>query len=199
MKSIVLASGNQGKLKELQALCSTLNIKIVPQSDFNIIEAEETGLSFIENAIIKARHASQQCGLPAIADDSGLEVEALNGAPGIYSARFSGENANDKSNNKKLLADLSEVLPEQRHAAFRCCLAFIRHPTDPCPIIAEGIWRGHIGLEEKGSNGFGYDPLFLFGKDQHCSAELEPNKKNKISHRALALEILLEKMKTEIS
>lgn len=195
MQKIVLASGNTGKLKEFQQLLSSSGFDILPQSDFDVPEVEETGLSFAENAIIKARNASQHTGLPAIADDSGLEVDALNGQPGIYSARFSGPDATDKTNNTKLLRELADIPQHQRSAHFQCLLVFIRHATDPTPIICQGSWDGEILLESRGVNGFGYDPLF-FVSDYCCSsAELEPAIKNKISHRGKAMAILLDRLK----
>ncbi|MEH6557807.1 MAG: RdgB/HAM1 family non-canonical purine NTP pyrophosphatase [Oceanicoccus sp.] len=198
MQKIVLASGNTGKLKEFQQLLSSSGFDILPQSDFDVPEVEETGLSFAENAIIKARNASQHTGLPAIADDSGLEVDALNGQPGIYSARFSGPGATDKTNNTKLLRELVDIPQHQRFAHFQCLLVFIRHATDPTPIICQGSWDGEILLESRGVNGFGYDPLF-FVSDYCCSsAELEPAIKNKISHRGRAMAILLDRLKKKI-
>ncbi len=160
------------------------------QSDFNTPDIEENGLSFIENAILKARNAAKYSGLPALADDSGLEVLALKGAPGIYSARYSGAEATDEKNNAVLLKNLEGEV--NRAANFRCCLALVRHEFDPCPVIAEGIWQGEIAFDARGEHGFGYDPLFIV-KDLQCrSAELTPEKKNQISHRALALKVLLE-------
>ncbi|MEH6909318.1 MAG: RdgB/HAM1 family non-canonical purine NTP pyrophosphatase [Oceanicoccus sp.] len=198
MQKIVLASGNTGKLKEFQQLLSSSGFDILPQSDFDVPEVEENGLSFAENAIIKARNASQHTGLPAIADDSGLEVDALNGQPGIYSARFSGPGATDKTNNTKLLRELVDIPQHQRFAHFQCLLVFIRHATDPTPIICQGSWDGEILLESRGVNGFGYDPLF-FVSDYCCSsAELEPAIKNKISHRGRAMAILLDRLKKKI-
>lgn len=198
MQKIVLASGNKGKLKEFQQLLSSCGFEIVPQSDFNVPEVEETGLSFAENAIIKARNASQHTGLPAIADDSGLEVDALNGQPGIYSARFSDPNATDETNNTKLLSELVDIPKHQRSARFQCLLVFIRHATDPTPIICQGSWDGEILLESRGTNGFGYDPLFLVPDYCCSSAELEPAIKNKISHRGRAMAILLDRLKKQI-
>ncbi len=183
---IVLASNNQSKLKEIQAMVENLGWNVSAQSEFNTPEAEETGLSFIENAILKARNAAKYSGLPALADDSGLEVLELNGAPGIYSARFSGEGATDTSNNDLLLEKLKNIPEDQREANFRCCIALVKHELDPCPIIAEGVWHGRIAYEAKGSNGFGYDPLFIVNGLNKHSAELEPDQKNLISHRALA-------------
>ena len=158
---IVLASNNAGKLKEFQQLLADRQLDVLPQAQFDICDAEETGLSFVENAIIKARHASKIAGLPAIADDSGLEVDFLDGAPGIYSARFSGTDANDAKNNKKLLESLHDVPDEKRRARFQCVLVYMRHPLDPTPLICQGTWEGRILKQAQGSNGFGYDPLNL--------------------------------------
>ncbi len=190
-KTIVLASGNQGKLKELRACLDDLGYKVLPQSEFNCTDAVEDGLSFVENAIKKARHASEQTGLPAIADDSGIEVVALGGAPGIHSARFAGEHGNDAANNEKLLSSLADKT--DRRARFRCALVFVRHALDPVPVIAEGAWEGEIAIEPKGEHGFGYDPLFILPEQGISSAELSPEEKKKQSHRALALVILKEK------
>lgn len=193
LQQVVLASGNQGKLKELSACINDLGFQVRPQSDFNCTEAVEDGLSFIENAIKKARHASQQTGLPAIADDSGLEVVALGGAPGIHSARFAGEQGNDAANNQKLISTLTGK--SDRRANFRCVLVFLRHALDPVPIIAEGIWHGEIAESPKGENGFGYDPLFILPNKGITSAELSPELKQQQSHRALALIQLKEKLR----
>lgn len=195
MTTIVLASGNRKKLHELQAMLAAKNVTFVPQTQFNIAEAVEDGLSFVENALIKARHASKLTGLPAIADDSGLEVDALGGAPGIYSARFAnmkGEgNSDDAANNALLLEKLRDVKEEERTARFQCVLALMRFPDDPMPLICQGTWEGRILHTARGSNGFGYDPLF-FVPDHGCaSAELAPEIKNRISHRAKALQQLL--------
>lgn len=189
---IVLASSNQGKLREIQQLLAPLDFELVPQSEFISRDAEETGLCFVENAIIKARHAAQLSGLPALADDSGLEVDALNGEPGIYSSRYAGSEATDADNNRKLLASLSHLPdPEQRAARFHCVLVYLRHATDPTPLIAQGVWEGWILDTPRGHNGFGYDPLFFSPEHNAASAELSPNLKNKTSHRAKALQQLL--------
>lgn len=190
--NIVLASGNQGKLKEFQQLLGSKYFSIQAQSAFNVPEVAETGLSFVENAIIKARHAAKHSGLAAIADDSGLEVDALNGQPGIYSARFSGENANDISNNKKLLDLLKDTADEQRSARFQCLLVYMRHDEDPTPQIFQGTWEGRIIHAPKGDNGFGYDPLFFLPTQQCTSAQLLPEQKNKLSHRGQAMAQLLK-------
>lgn len=192
---IVLASGNKGKLKELQAVLSEFGFDVRPQSDYNVSDVAETGLSFVENAIIKARHACKETGLPAIADDSGIEVDALKGAPGIYSARFAGENATDQENNQKLLAELKDVPYEQRTARYQCVLAFMRHEQDPTPVISQGCWEGLIRDEARGENGFGYDPYFYVPLHDCHAAELEKTEKNRISHRALALLVLSTKLK----
>lgn len=188
---LVLASNNAGKLIELQSLLSGLGVSLHPQSEFDIPDAEETGLSFIENAILKARHASRLSGLPALADDSGLAVDALDGAPGIYSARYAGEHGNDSANNQKLITQLSGMKDEQRGARFHCVLALVRHPLDPVPIVCEGTWEGRILSAPVGEHGFGYDPLFWVEQYGCSSAQLEKAEKNKISHRGQALRKLL--------
>lgn len=191
---IVLATGNKGKLAEFQHLLESLPFDILPQSDFEVPEAIEDGLSFVENALIKARHASHLTDLPAIADDSGLEVDALNGAPGIYSSRFSGENATDQQNNLRLLSLLQEVPREQRTARFHCLLVFLRHAEDPTPLICQGTWEGLIGFTQEGDNGFGYDPLFYIPELDRTSAQLGKDEKNCISHRAKAMALLQERL-----
>ena len=192
-KSVVLASGNPGKLREFQQLLSSCGFEVHPQREFDIPDAEETGLTFVENAILKARNACKHSGLPAIADDSGIEVDALNGAPGIYSARFAGT-GNDEDNNQKLLKDLEDIADEKRTARYQCILVFMRHEHDPTPIIAQGSWEGVILREPRGENGFGYDPLFWLPELNCSSAELSKEKKNAISHRAIALQELIEKI-----
>ncbi|OUS18246.1 non-canonical purine NTP pyrophosphatase, RdgB/HAM1 family [Gammaproteobacteria bacterium 50_400_T64] len=191
---VVLASNNTGKLKEFQQLLAEQKLEVLPQAQFNVPEVEETGLSFVENAIIKARHASKIAGLPAIADDSGLEVDFLDGAPGIYSARFSGADANDAQNNQKLLERLHDVPDEQRSARFQCVLVYMRHPLDPTPLICQGTWEGRILTAPQGANGFGYDPLFLDPTTGLSSAELSKAEKNTRSHRAKALQGLLAQL-----
>jgi XTP/dITP diphosphohydrolase len=191
---VVLATGNKGKLTEFRQLLAGLDMDVVPQSDFDIPDAIEDGLSFVENAIIKARHAAKLTGLPAIADDSGLEVDMLNGAPGIYSARFSGENATDEKNNLRLLSLLQEIPEEQRTARFQCLLVMMRHAEDPTPLICQGTWEGRISFAPQGDNGFGYDPLFLIPELGLTSAQLEKTEKNRISHRGQAMGLLLEKL-----
>lgn len=190
-EKIVLASGNAGKVREINQLLSQQQIQVIPQSDFDTPEAEETGLTFVENAILKARNAAHHSGLPAIADDSGIEVDALKGAPGIYSARFAGPACDDQANNAKLLADLSTVPDEERTARFQCVLVYLRHAEDPTPLICQGTWEGRILHEEQGANGFGYDPLFLVPEFGCSSAELTPEQKNALSHRGQALRKLL--------
>ena len=190
INKIVLASGNKGKLKEFNHILEGLNVEVVPQSAFNVSDADETGLSFVENAILKARHAAQATGLPALADDSGLEVDALSGAPGIYSARFSGEGANDDKNNALLLEKLAGLPIEQRTARFRCVLAFMRHANDPTPLICQGTWEGSILEQACGQNGFGYDPLFWIPELEKASAQLPSEQKNKLSHRGQAVSLL---------
>jgi XTP/dITP diphosphohydrolase len=194
-RRVVLATGNAGKLKEISEMLAGLDIELVSQRELGIGDAEETGLSFVENAILKARHAAQASGLPAIADDSGLEVDALNGAPGIYSARYAGPDATDAHNNHKLLGLLVDLPPEKRTARFRCLMVYLRHAQDPTPIICQGTWEGRMLDTPRGSNGFGYDPLF-FVPDQNCSsAELAPAVKNRLSHRGQAMRQLLERLR----
>ena len=190
-RTIVLASSNPGKLREFNQLLGGLHFEVVPQSRFNVIDAEETGLTFVENAILKARHAAQHTNLPALADDSGLEVDALQGAPGIYSARYSGQGASDTDNLKKLLEQLKDVPEQNRGARFQCVLVYLRHALDPTPLICQGTWEGRILLEAHGSSGFGYDPLFFVPTHSLSAAELSPDIKNSLSHRGQALRQLL--------
>ncbi len=192
MTQIVLASNNQGKVREIGQMLTELELEVVPQSTFNIDDAEETGLTFVENAIIKARHASTEASLPAIADDSGLEVDALNGAPGIYSARFAGKGASDEQNLQKLLRELENIPDKQRTARFQCLMVYMRHAQDPTPIICQGTWEGIITMEPRGDNGFGYDPVFYVPSHQCTSAQLAPKVKNQLSHRGQALCLLVE-------
>ncbi len=197
MKEIVIASRNLKKARELEELLGPLGWRVRRVSEFSPIEPAETGATFIENALIKARHASAVSGLPAVADDSGLCVDALDGAPGVRSARYGGEPASDAVNNAKLLAEMEAFPDEQRGAGFVCTLALLRAPTDPIPVIAEGIWRGRILRAPQGRAGFGYDPLFYI-EDRDCSsAELPPEIKNQISHRGRAMQRLLEKIGQE--
>ena len=197
MTTIVLATGNQGKVKELAGLLASQNIQVVAQSEFNVPDVPETGTTFVENAIIKARHAAKITGMPAIADDSGLDVDALHGAPGIYSARYAGEEASDADNNKKLINALANVPSEQRTARFHCVLVYMEHENDPTPIICHGVWEGTILTAPKGDNGFGYDPLFWQADLNKTSAELTKAQKNKLSHRGKALAILVERLNTK--
>ena len=189
---VVLASGNKGKIAEFNNALSRIGFNIIPQSEFNVSDAIENGLSFVENAIIKARHAAQQTNLPAIADDSGLEALALNGSPGIYSARYAGKHGDDKANNRKLIYELQNH--EDRRAKFQCALAFIRFAEDPNPIISQASWSGEILNEEKGKNGFGYDPIFWLPTLGKTAAELQSEEKKAISHRAKALKDLQSKL-----
>jgi XTP/dITP diphosphohydrolase len=192
---IVLASGNQGKLEEFKALLSPYEFTVLPQSDFQVPDVEETGLSFVENAIIKARHAARISGFPALADDSGITIDALHGAPGIYSARFAGEQASDADNINKALTQLKDTPPAQRGAAFHCVLVLMRHPEDPIPLICHGQWRGSILEAPRGENGFGYDPVFQVPEHQCSAAELTREMKNRISHRGQALQQLVNMIK----
>lgn len=187
MRQIVLASSNPGKVREIGQLLADVAIEVLPQSQFNIPDAHEDGLSFVENAIIKARHAARHSGLPAIADDSGIEVDALHGAPGIYSARYAGAGRDDAANNRKLLEDLKEVPEARRTARFLCLLVYMRHAEDPTPRIFQGSWEGRILFEPQGANGFGYDPLFFVPTHGCSSAQLPPEIKNQLSHRGQAL------------
>jgi XTP/dITP diphosphohydrolase len=194
-KNIVLASGNPGKVREINQLLAELDLHVAPQSDYGVAEAEETGLTFIENAILKARNAAAHTGLPALADDSGLEVDALNGAPGIYSARYAGAGAGDRANLEKLLEALHEVPEAERTARFQCLMVYIRHSEDPVPLICQGTWEGRILFEPRGEGGFGYDPVFFVPTHNCSSAELEPQVKNSLSHRGQALRQLLAALK----
>lgn len=188
MTSIVLASGNLGKIREIQAILQ--NDNILPQSQFNVVEPAETGSTFVENAIIKARNASAHCGLPAIADDSGLVVDALNGAPGVISARYAGDGASDQANLDKVLLAMQDVPSEQRTARFICVMVYLKHAHDPTPVIAQGVWEGRILRQPVGENGFGYDPIFWVDTHQCSSAQLAPDIKNSLSHRGQALQKL---------
>jgi XTP/dITP diphosphohydrolase len=194
VKQIVIASNNRGKLKEIEALFVNQRISIVPQSSFDVPDADETGLSFVENAIIKARHAATLTNLPAIADDSGIEVDVLNGAPGIYSARYAGAGASDEDNLNLLLENVKQTGTQEAIARFQCVMVYLRHEEDSTPLIAEGTWRGHIVAEPKGDNGFGYDPIFYVPEQKCTSAELPAEVKNKISHRGQALQLLMKQL-----
>lgn len=193
--TLVLASGNRGKLREVNALLEPAGLRVRPQDEFGIEEAAETGLSFVENAILKARHAARESGLPAIADDSGIEVDALAGAPGIHSARYAGPAAGDADNVAKLLAELSGVPERQRSARFQCLLVCLRHAGDPTPIICQGTWVGRILDAPRGIHGFGYDPVFFVPTHGVSAAELDPAVKNTLSHRSQALCQLIERLK----
>ncbi len=193
-KQVVLASSNPGKVREINQMLAGLHLTVVPQSDFNVPEAEETGLTFVENALLKARNAARHAGLPAIADDSGIEVDYLNGAPGIYSARYAGPGASDDQNLKKLLADLEGIPETERTARFQCLMVYLRHEFDPTPVICQGTWEGHILLAPRGANGFGYDPVFFVPTHKCSSAELPPEVKNKLSHRGQALRKLVQEL-----
>ncbi len=195
MDTLVLASGNQKKLDEMRAILEPLALKVLPQSDFQVPEAEETGLTFVENAILKARNAAAHTGLPAIADDSGLEVDALNGAPGIYSARFSGADASDAKNNALLIDMLGDLPDAPRTARYQAVLVLMRHPDDPTPLICQGTWEGEILLAPRGNGGFGYDPHFLIPELGVTAAEMEPAEKNRISHRGRALKALMDALR----
>jgi len=190
-KTVVLASSNPGKVREINQMLAGLHLTVLPQSDRGVPEAEETGLSFVENAILKARNAARHTGLPAIADDSGIEVDYLNGAPGIYSARYAGKGASDEQNLRKLLDDLVGVPEAERTARFQCLIVYLRHEFDPTPVICQGTWEGRILLEPRGMSGFGYDPIFFVPTHNRSSAELPPEVKNKLSHRGQALRALV--------
>lgn len=195
-EQVILASGNAGKLKEFRQLLGGCGLEVLPQSDFDTPEAEETGLSFVENAILKARNACRHTGLPAIADDSGLAVDALGGAPGIYSARYAGPDASDADNNRKLLQALEGITEASRSARFLCVLAYLRHADDPTPVICQGSWEGRILTEPRGTNGFGYDPLFFVPEENCSSAELDKARKNSLSHRGKAMALLLQHLQS---
>ena len=186
-ESIVLASNNAGKVREIGQLLAGAHIQVKPQGEYGVSEVAETGLTFVENAIIKARHAAQFSGLAAIADDSGLEVDALRGAPGIYSARYAGVGASDQDNLSKLLKDLEGLPDAARTARFQCVLVYLRHASDPTPLICQGTWEGVLLTEPRGANGFGYDPIFFVSTHGCSSAELDPATKNQLSHRGQAL------------
>ena len=194
LEQLVLASGNKGKLKEFQHLFKPLHTEVHAQSRFKTPPVAETGLTFVENALLKARAAARVAKLPALADDSGLVVDALKGQPGIYSARFAGENASDRDNNDLLLEKLTGVIPERRSATFYCCLVMLRHHRDPAPIIATGSWYGTILEAPRGKGGFGYDPLFFDPQLGATAAELSMAEKGQVSHRGIALKSLIEEL-----
>ena len=194
MKQLVLASGNPGKLRELSAILGDLGYELHAQSEFKVSEVAETGTTFVENAIIKARHAAGHTGLPALADDSGIEVDALDGAPGVYSARFSGPGATDAANNALLVEKLRNLDPMERSARYRAVIVFMRHAQDPSPLICEGSWEGMIQLEPTGDGGFGYDPYFYLSDLDCTSAQLSAEEKNRLSHRGKALAELKRKL-----
>ncbi|NDO80618.1 non-canonical purine NTP pyrophosphatase [Citrobacter sp. NCU1] len=195
MQKVVLATGNAGKVRELASLLSDFGLDVVAQTELGVDSAEETGLTFIENAILKARHAAQVTGLPAIADDSGLAVDVLGGAPGIYSARYSGEDATDQQNLEKLLDTLQDVPDDQRQARFHCVLVYMRHAEDPTPLVCHGSWQGVITREAAGNGGFGYDPIFFVPSEGKTAAELSREEKSAISHRGQALKLLLDALR----
>ena len=194
MQKLVIASGNKGKLRELTALLEPLDYEVHTQAEFNVPDVPETGTTFVENAIIKARHAAEITGLAAVADDSGIEVDALDGAPGVYSARFSAPNATDEKNNALLVEKLRDVPEELRTARYRAVIVFMKHAKDPSPIICEGSWEGRIVLEPKGDGGFGYDAYFYVPTHGCTSAELTAEVKNSLSHRGQALRELVTKL-----
>ncbi|WP_312152328.1 XTP/dITP diphosphatase [Atlantibacter hermannii] len=195
MQKVVLATGNTGKVRELASLLQDFGLDIVAQTDLGVESAEETGLTFIENSILKARHAAAITGLPAIADDSGLAVDALGGAPGIYSARYAGVDASDRQNLEKLLVALKDVPDGQRQAQFHCVLVYLRHADDPTPLVFHGVWPGEITHAPAGEGGFGYDPIFYVPSEGKTAAELTREEKSAISHRGQALKQLLEAMR----
>lgn len=194
-KHVVLATGNAGKVSELADLLSDFGLTITAQTELGVGSVEETGLTFIENALIKARHAARVTGLPAIADDSGLAVDALQGAPGIYSARYAGEAATDTDNLNKLLTAMQDVPDAQRQAAFHCVLVYLTHADDPTPIVCYGRWPGMITRQPSGQGGFGYDPIFYVPEQQKCAAEMSKAEKSAISHRGQALKQLMEALR----
>ena len=191
---IVLATGNKGKVAELSQMLAPFNLSVVPQTELGVTDADETGLTFIENAILKARHAALATGLPAIADDSGLAVDALGGAPGIYSARYAGEAAGDDANIDKLLLALKDVPDDKRSARFHCVLVYLRHAEDPTPLVCHGIWQGRITQAPAGNAGFGYDPVFFVPSEGCTSAELSRERKAQLSHRGKALAQLVSQL-----
>lgn len=194
MKKIVLASNNKGKAREIGQLLADLDIEVVAQSELNVPEIEETGLTFVENAILKARNAAHHTGLPALADDSGIEVDALDGEPGIYSARYAGVGASDEQNLQKLIREINAKTGAPRSARFQCLMVLMRHEKDPTPLICQGTWEGQIIDTPQGDNGFGYDPIFYVPDEKCTSAQLPAERKNALSHRGKALKCLLEQL-----
>ncbi|MGQ0428553.1 MAG: RdgB/HAM1 family non-canonical purine NTP pyrophosphatase [Gammaproteobacteria bacterium] len=195
MRRVVLATGNAGKLREMRAILAGHGLEVVPQAEFGIEPAAEGGDSYLANALIKARHASAASGLPAIADDSGLEVDALGGWPGLHSARFAGHAASARTNNERLVAELAGVPEERRGARYRCAMVFVRRADDEAPVIAEAAWPGRIGFEPRGSGGFGYDPYFIVEGEGRTAAEMPADEKNRASHRGQALAALAARMR----
>jgi XTP/dITP diphosphohydrolase len=193
-KKLVLATGNLGKVQEMDSVLAELGFEVISQRDLNVEDAIEDGLSFVENSLIKSRHASRITGLPAVADDSGISVDALNGAPGIFSARYAGDTCDDQANNDLLIENMRNVAEADRGTQFVCVLSYVRHAEDPMPLIAQGVWHGSLLFEERGTEGFGYDPLFWVPTHKSASAELAPNVKRRISHRAKALELLCQQL-----
>jgi XTP/dITP diphosphohydrolase len=196
---VVLASNNTGKLREIGEMLSGLHLEVLLQSQFNVPEVEETGLTFAENAILKARNAARHTGLPAIGDDSGIEVDALEGKPGIYSARYAGPGASDDDNLRKLIEEVRPIPADKRSTRFVCLMVYLRHADDPDPVIARGVWEGVALTEPIGTNGFGYDPMFFVPTHDCTSAELPPEVKNRLSHRGQALNQLVHKLEAEDS
>lgn len=198
MHELVLATGNKGKVAELEGLLQPLGWQVKPQSEWNFAEVEETGLTFIENAILKARHAAEKTGLPALADDSGLAVNALDGAPGIYSARYAGLGCTDQENIDKLLAALQDIPDAERQASFHCVLVYMRHANDPTPIVCHGRWDGMIATAQHGDHGFGYDPVFWLPELNCTAAQLSASQKQQLSHRGKALRQLVEQLQASL-
>jgi XTP/dITP diphosphohydrolase len=197
MDTLVLASNNKGKIKEFGQLLQTINITVKPQGDWQVLDAEEIGTTFVENAIIKARHAAEITGLPALADDSGLVVDALQGGPGVHTSRYAGVGADEVTYTKKLLDNMQAVPDDARGASFVCVLVLMHHAKDPIPLIAQATWRGEITRERRGEHGFGYDPVFFVPEEGCTSAELAPERKHQLSHRGRALQQLLQLIKAE--
>ncbi|MBL8259617.1 MAG: RdgB/HAM1 family non-canonical purine NTP pyrophosphatase [Candidatus Competibacteraceae bacterium] len=197
MRKWILATGNVGKVRELETALAGLDLEILPQSALAVPEVAETGLTFVENALIKARNAARHGGLPALADDSGLVVDALDGAPGIYSARYAGPGADDRANIDKLLAALAGVSAARRTARFVCALALLRHPADPMPLLCQASWEGVVLAEPRGAGGFGYDPVFFVPDQKRTAAELAPAEKNRLSHRGQALALLRQQLRVD--